>query len=379
MIAGTAASVLANPLFDPHFRAPEQPSPRWFHQRLPGYSATPLHDVGAMARDLGLGRVLVKDESSRLGLPAFKMLGASWAAYRALCERLGGEPADWHTVDELATALAPLRPLTLSTATDGNHGRALARIARMLGFSSRIWVPSNTAQARVDAIVSEGAEVIVSGGGYDQAVGEAAAAADERTLVVSDTSWPGYEAIPSWVIDGYSTILDEVDEQIAAMGIGQPDVVFVPIGVGAFAAAVAGHYRSKGVPRPVLVGVEPIDAACVQASARAGDIVTLEGPQHSIMAGLNCGTPSRVAWPAVSRSFSYLVTVSDDQTVEAMRALARNGIESGESGAASLAGLEVLLASRQCPDLGAGATVVLISTEGVTDPEFYRREVLDAI
>ncbi len=379
MIAATAPGVLRNPLFEPQFSAPKRPSPRWFHRRLPGYAPTPLHDVAAIAQQLGLGRVLVKDESSRLGLPAFKMLGASWASYRALCERLGRDPGEWGTEEDLARALAPLRPLTLATATDGNHGRAVARIARMLGFSSRIWVPSNTAQARIDAIVDEGAEVIVSSGGYDQAVAESAAAADDSTLIVSDTSWPGYESIPAWVIDGYSTILDEVDEQVGAMGIAAPDAVVVPIGVGAFAAAVAGHYRAEGAPRPILVGVEPVDAACIQASAEAGEIVTLEGEQLSIMAGLNCGTPSRVAWPTVSRSYAFLTTVSDGQAVEAMRTLARNGIESGESGAASLAGLDVLVTSGKCPELGADATVVLISTEGVTNPEFYRREVFDAL
>lgn len=368
-------TVLENPLRDQNFVAEPGRSPRWFHRRLPGYAPTPLHDVAALASGLGVGRVLVKDESSRLGLPAFKMLGASWASYRALCGRLGAEP-EWSTIEDLRAAFAPLSPLTLATATDGNHGRAVARFAALLGFSARIRVPAGTVAARIEAIEGEGAEVSVSEGGYDQAVAEVAAAADDRTLVVSDTSWPGYRDIPGWVIEGYSTILEEIDEQMREMGAGAADAVVVPIGVGAFAAAVAGHYRRRGAPDGLLIGAEPVDAACVMESARAGHIVTLPGEQHSIMAGLNCGTPSPVAWPTVSAGFDHFVTVSDDQALGAMRALARHGIEAGESGAASLAAFETLLRLGRPARLDGASQVVLISTEGVTDPDFYRREVL---
>ncbi len=169
-------------------------SPQAFHRRLPSYVVTPLHDLPALARLLGVGQVLVKDESRRLGLPAFKMLGASWAVYRALQEQLPGLDDDWNDVAELAAKVAPLRPLTLAAATDGNHGRAVARMARLLGFEAAIFVPTGTAQTRIDAIVAEGATVEVVPGTYDDAVRRSGepAAGDQRCLVISDTAWRGY-------------------------------------------------------------------------------------------------------------------------------------------------------------------------------------------
>src|SRR5919107_3725935 len=187
-------------------------APLRFHRRLPGYGETPLVDAPRLAGALGVGKAFMKDESSRLGLPAFKVLGASWAVYRALEERLGDSGfGGWQTIEELKQRLEPLRPLSLVAATDGNHGRALARVARLLGLGARIFVPEDMAAARREAITGEGAEVIVVSGTYDEAVERSAAEEGERGLVVSDMSWPGYERIPSWVIEGYSTMLFELD------------------------------------------------------------------------------------------------------------------------------------------------------------------------
>lgn len=367
---------MPNPLRQPDLRlAPPGAGPRALHRRLPGYAPTPLRDLPLLAERLGVGRVLVKDEAERLGLPAFKMLGASWATYRALVERLGHDPGPWRTVDELARLLEPVRPLTLATATDGNHGRAVARMARLLGLSAVIRVPRGTVPSRMAAIEAEGAVVSVSAGGYDDAVRESAAAADDRTLVISDTSWEGYETVPGWVIDGYSTIFAEVDEQLAGAGLPAPDAVVVPMGVGAFAAAVVGHHRAAGAPPATLVGVEPTAAACILASALAGELVTLEGAQGSIMAGLNCGTPSSLAWPRVAAGLDWLVAVDDDQARDAMRALAAAGVVSGESGAATLAGAAQLVADTGDSVLGPATTVLLLSTEGATDPDGYRAVV----
>ena len=364
-----------NPLHDERFVLPAATvAPRDFHRRLPGYEPTPLRDVPALAERLGVGRVLVKDEASRLGLPAFKMLGASWATYRALVERLGSEP-QWTTIGDLAAAIDPLRPLTLATATDGNHGRAVARMARLLGLEARIWVPKNTVAARIEGIESEGASVTVSDGGYDDAVRDSAAAADDRTLVISDTSWEGYQTVPAWVIEGYSTIFAEIDEQTAGEGMPEPTAVVVPMGVGAFAAAVVSHYRAEGRATTTLIGAEPTTAACVLESARAGAIITLEGEQDSIMAGLNCGTPSPIAWPRVSAGLDWLVAVDDEQAREAMRAFAEVGIVSGESGAATLAAALQLRADTGADVLRPDATLLLLSTEGATDPVGYREIV----
>lgn len=356
----------------------ETAAPLSLHHRLPDYARTPLRDAPELAGQLGVAHVLVKDEASRLGLPAFKMLGASWACYRGLIDRLGANPdvgEPWVDVAELAKRFVPLQPLTLATATDGNHGRALARFARMLGFAARVWVPASTVQTRIAAIEGEGAMVTVVDGGYDDAVQAAAGAADDRTLVISDTSWPGYEVVPQWVIDGYATVFHEIDVQLQDQAEPAPDVIMVPVGVGALAAAVVTHYRRPGHPAPVLVGVEPVDAACVQASARAGKIVTLAGEQRSIMAGLNCGTPSKVAWPLVSGGIDWFVAVDDDQARAAMRRLAAVGIVSGESGAASLAGAVQLRRDTGTQVLRGDATVLLLSTEGATDPVAYEEIV----
>jgi diaminopropionate ammonia-lyase len=371
----TQGSILINPMRRPDFRSQRAQSPRWFHRRFPDYAATPLRELPTLAALLGVRRLFVKDESMRLGLPAFKMLGASWAIYRMVSEKLGGEPSNWATLDDLRSAVAVLRPLTLAAATDGNHGRAVARMARILGFSSRVWVPANTVPTRIAAIKAEGATVHVSSGGYDDAVAESAAAADARTLVISDTSWPGYETVPVWVIEGYETILNEIDDQLGEVSIKSPDMVFVPVGVGALAAAVAHHYRLSDADT-LLVGVEPIDAACMMESVRAGRPITLSGEQRSIMAGLNCGTPSPIGWPAVSASFDLFVTVSDNEDIDAMRLLNGNNIFAGESGAASLAGLRsVARGHNKLREKVKQSTVVLLSTEGITDPEFYLREI----
>ncbi|HEV8044494.1 MAG TPA: pyridoxal-phosphate dependent enzyme, partial [Rubrobacter sp.] len=174
-------------------------TPLRFHRRLPGYEETPLVNAPEIADALGVGKVFVKDESSRLGLPAFKVLGASWAVYRALEERLGDEGfGDWEEIEDLKARLEPLRPLSLVAATDGNHGRAVARVARLLELGAKIFVPEDMAAARQEAIAREEAEVIVVDGTYDDAVEISAEEAGERGLVISDMSWPGYERIPSW-------------------------------------------------------------------------------------------------------------------------------------------------------------------------------------
>jgi len=406
----TAADVVLNPAARAAAATEPPRAPLELHRRLPGYAVTPLRDAPTLARANGVGRVWVKDESSRLGLPAFKMLGASWAAYRALAERLGRDPEPWATVEELRRRFAPLRPLTLATATDGNHGRAVARMAALLGLDADVYVPRGTAAARIAAIEHEGARVTVVDGDYDHAVAAAAGTAGDRCLAIQDVGWPGYEQVPSWVVDGYATIFWEVDDQLAARGEEGPDVVVVPVGVGGLAAAAVRHWRHRGrlihrgtpsgpdppghpsgVPRtpgdrpvrrpPRLLGVEPLAAACVLRSLRAGRIVTVPGPHDSIMAGLNCGTPSLVAWPFLRAGLDAVVAVADERARQAMRDLAAAGIVAGETGAASLAGLAEATGGREAGrlrralGLGAEARVLLLCTEGATDPEAYRRIV----
>jgi diaminopropionate ammonia-lyase len=348
------------------------PSPLDFHRRLPGYEPTPLREVPSLAADLGLSRLWVKDESSRLGLPAFKMLGASWATYRLLLARLaalGVDEPDWTTIDELRRALEPLGALTLTAATDGNHGRAVARMARLVGYGARIFMPAGTVDARIEGIESEGATVTVVDGTYDDAVRASAAEAADDVLVVSDTSWEGYTEVPRWVIDGYDTIFREVDEQL---GGTQPDLAFAQMGVGALTAAVVDRYAAGSA----IVAVEPINAACGLRSAEAGHPVEVPGPHDSIMAGLNCGNVSIVAWPTVFAGVDVFVAVDDDAAERAMRDLAAVGIVAGETGASGLAGLRALADAGGAGDVGvAGRSALVICTEGATDPDAYKRIV----
>ena len=191
-----------------------------FHRSLAGYRPTPLVDLPAVAGSLDVGRVLAKDESSRLGLPAFKALGASWAMHRVLASGVGADG----------------RPVTFATATDGNHGRAVARMARLLGHRAQIFVPDGVSAAAVAAIEAEGAPVVDVGGSYDDAVAAAAAfAAETGASLLQDTAWPGYELIPGWIVEGYATLFAETDEQLAGLGIPAADLVVVPVGVGSLA------------------------------------------------------------------------------------------------------------------------------------------------
>lgn len=352
-------------------------APLAFHRRLPGYASTPLVDGSSVADQLGLGAVWIKDESLRLELPSFKMLGASWATYRTLCDRLGATP-DWADVRELAALLSGLRPLRLAAATDGNHGRAVARMARLLDLDADIFVPSNMVGARIDAIKSEGASVTVVDGDYDDAVRRSAEEAGDACLVISDTSWPGYQEVPGWVIEGYSTIFWEIEAQAVAARLPPFEAVLVPMGVGALAAAAVGHFRAADTgPQPAMIGVEPLSAECVIASIRSGRATGVPGPHDSIMAGLNCGLPSEIAWPVLRDGLTAAVGVDDDFARQGMRILATLGIGAGETGAASLGGLLALVAA--CTDeaergrlgLTTDSSVLLLMTEGITDPVAY--------
>lgn len=344
------------------------PKPLEFHEKLPHYAPTPLFDAPPIAERLGLARVLVKDESQRFGMPSFKLLGASWATYRALIDYLGRDPAPWVDIDGLREQVAPLRPFALAAATDGNHGRAVARMAKLLDFEAKIFVPAGTSQARIDGIESEGASCTVFDGDYDETVARSAEEASQRCLVIDDTSWPGYEDIPRWVAEGYATIFYEIDET--------PDVVFVPLGVGALGAAATDFYkRAPDMNDTIIVGVEPETCASVLASIQKGEPATVPGPHPSMMVGLNCGTPSPVAFPTLKAGLDWCVAVEDSYAEAAMRTLAECGITSGETGAAALAGLEAVMASSKPLELGKDTTVLVISTEGATDPAAYERIV----
>jgi diaminopropionate ammonia-lyase len=324
-----------------------------FHRAMDGYEPSRLLDAPELARAMRVGRVLLKVETERFGLPAFKILGASWAVERLLAGRDAGE-------------------ITLVTATDGNHGRAVARVARLRGLAAQILVPAGTAQARVDGIASEGAQVEVVDGSYDEAVRRAAAMADDTHVVVSDTSWPGYEDVPRWVVEGYETIFRESDEQSGGL---VPDVAMIPIGVGSLGVAAAFHWRGE---RPRLVGLEPETAACALKSIRAGHPVPVPGPHESMMAGLNAGTVSQLAWPVLRDRYDAFCSIDDSWAEEGMRRLAAMGVQAGEVSGGTVGATLALggdNAARSVLGIDADSTLWLLLTEGLTDPESWARVV----
>jgi diaminopropionate ammonia-lyase len=365
---------------------------RAFHASLPGYAPTPLTEVPALASELGAGRIFVKDESARLGLPAFKVLGASWAIHRLLT----GEPATPTGADALADLrnAAARRPgLTFVTATDGNHGRAVARMARLIGIPALVFVPAMTDAATRAAIASENAEVTQIDGTYDDAVDTARRWAGDHpgAALVQDTAWPDYERVPAWIVEGYSTLFAELDAQLAAAGADPPALVAVPVGVGSLAQAAVMHYRGSvtaegwlgrgqnSAPKQpssatAVLSVEPDTAACLLASLRAGTPTTIP-TANTIMAGLNCGSISSSAWPYVAEGLDAAVAVPDGAARRAAADLAALGISSGPSGAASLAGARAALTGPGSPgrraELGIdpASVIVLLSTEAAHPPQ----------
>jgi diaminopropionate ammonia-lyase len=350
---------------------------RGFHASLPGYAPTPLTEVPALAGELGVGRVFVKDESSRLGLPAFKVLGASWAIHQLLTDSPTGEPvtpsaARPDALARLRTAAARRPGLILVTATDGNHGRAVARIARLTSTPARVFVPAVTDPATRAAIASENAEVTQINGSYDDAVATARHWVGDHpgAALIQDTAWPGYEDVPTWIVEGYSTLFAELGAQLAAADAAPPTLVAVPVGVGSLAQAAVMHYRADAGPGDVtaVLSVEPDTAACLLASLRSGRPTTIP-TANTVMAGLNCGTISSTGWPYFSGGLDAAVAVTDDAARRAATDLAAAGISSGPSGASSLAGARAALTGPASPgrraELGVdpASVIVLLSTE----------------
>jgi diaminopropionate ammonia-lyase len=302
-----------------------------FHRSLPGYAPTPVHHLPAVAAELGLASVVLKDESDRLGLPAFKVLGASWAVERTLREDRGVH--------------------TLVAASAGNHGRAVAHVAARRGLAARIHLPARSSPARRAAIAGERADVVVDGT-YEDAVAQAAA--EGARAGVAEIADVGASGPAHWVIDGYATLFAEIEEEV--------DVALVPAGVGSLAAAAA---RWGAATRTRIVAVEPETAACLTASLAAGEPTRVETPGTS-MAGLDCAEVSIAAWPTLLAGVHATVTVSDAQAHAAMRELAGHGLRIGDSGAAPLAALHAAAG-----DGRIAGRVLLVATEGPTDPEGY--------
>jgi len=355
-----------------------------FHKTFPNYFPTPLITLNGLSQKLGVSKIWVKDESHRFGLKAFKVLGASYAIAKYLCEQYGFDKNDISfSLFKKSEVQNLIKEITLATATDGNHGRGVAWTAQQLGCKCVVYMPKGTTQARFENIKSIGADVNIIDGGYDEAVRLAETNSKKFDwLLVQDTSWDGYETIPKWIMQGYLTILDEISSQLSSE---KPTHVFVQCGVGSLPAAVWGYYFEKNL-KPILIVVEPNDAACVLKSAKNKKIVSLQNDMKSIMAGLSCGTPSKLAFDILNSLSDFFIKCSDDVTEKGMQILGRQEfgdpqIISGESGAVTTGLLYYLLSDEKYKSmakelqLDKDSKILLISTEGNTDPENYKKIV----
>jgi diaminopropionate ammonia-lyase len=377
----------------PVFLSAEETQPaRDFHASCPVYAPTPLVPLPQLARELGVGHLLVKDESLRFGLNAFKVLGASYAMARYLYAKLGHTPEgmSFAALGE-EEARRQIGEVTFVTATDGNHGRAVAWAARELDQRAVVYLPKGSTAERVEAIRSLGAQAHVINGNYDEAVRLSEKVARERGWqVVQDTAWEGYTTIPGWIMQGYATMAAEAREQLdALLPDKKPTHLFLQAGVGSMAAAVLGHFVAEaGGEELVSVIVEPHAANCMVLSAEAadGEPHVAHGELATIMAGLACGEPNPVAWEILRDHADFFVSCPDFIAANGMRMLAapKAGdpqVISGESGAVGVGLLAALMNKPEyrglAKQLGLNeeSVVLCFSTEGDTDQDSYRRIV----
>ena len=363
-----------------------------FHKSFPQYSVTPLQKLSALASYLGVKGIYCKDESYRFGLNAFKVLGGSYAMGRYIAKELGRDisqlPYNVLSSDKLREEFGQA---TFFTATDGNHGRGVAWAAKRLGQKAVVRMPKGTTKTRFDNIAKEGAEVTIEEVNYDDCVRMAAAEAakTEHGIIVQDTAWAGYEEIPSWIMQGYGTLVLEADKQLKENGVDRPTHVFVQAGVGSLAGAVVGYFAHKYKENPpVMVVCEASAADCLYRSAvqADGNLVNVTGDLQTIMAGLACGEGNTIGWDILKNHVTVFASCPDWMSAKATRIYA-NPLEndphiiSGESGSVPLGLAYTALHDEDAKDLkealklDENSNILVISTEGDTDPVRYREIV----
>lgn len=349
----------------------------------PKYTPTPLVSLSGLARANSLAQVWYKDEAHRFGLGSFKALGGAYALFRLLQKEIAERTGTVPTSDELrnGTFKAITKDITVTTATDGNHGRSVAWGAKQFHCRCVIYVPRQCSQNRQLAIEKYGAEVKRCTVGYDRTVRRCNEEAGRNGwLVVSDTSWDGYEEIPAIVMQGYTVMIAELRAQMGSAS--PPTHVFVQGGVGGLAAAVCAGFRNLwGAQSPQIIVVEPSGAACLFASAVSEKPTPAPGKVHTIMAGLDCGRVSPVAWRVLSQGAQFFMTVPDSVVSHCMRLLASSPygdprVVAGESAIAGLAGLLHVVKDEQARrqlGLSPESRILLLGTEGATDPHVYKQ------
>jgi len=360
------------------FRAAHREIASW-----PTYAPTPLIDLRRTAAALGIERLLFKDEAHRFGLKSFKALGGAYAVFRLLADAVAKAGEGPVTAASLADGRWRhlTEGITVTCATDGNHGRSVAWGARLFHCRCVIVIHATVSAGREAAIAAHGAEIVRVPGGYDDSVHHAAAvAAAQGWEVISDTAYEGYSAVPRRIMQGYGVVAEEIFAQLP--GGAAPTHVFLQAGVGGMAAALCARFWQRwAAARPRLVVVEPERAACLYESARAGRPVVLTGDLDTVMAGLSCGEVSALAWPVLAAGAEDFMTIGDDRALDTVRFLADGAggdapLVAGETGVAGLAGLRAAAADpalRAALALGPASRVLVIGSEGDTDPDIYRR------
>jgi diaminopropionate ammonia-lyase len=363
---------------------------RGFHKNFAEYKVTPLWDLQNLAGELGVSKIWVKDESYRFGLNAFKVLGGSYAIGKYLSEKLGMEIKDL-TFDLLKSPeiKKKLGDLVFVTATDGNHGRGVAWAARQLGQKAVVFMPKGSVEARIENIKREGAQVFVTDFNYDESVRMANEYAQQHNgIMVQDTAWDNYVKIPTWIMQGYATIADEVNEQLKGE---MPTHIFLQAGVGSFATTIIGYFANLGGEnRPVSVIVEPDKADCFYKSAKINDGQphAVTGGLETIMAGLSCGEPNIIAWDIARDYADAFFSCPDYVSSRGTRILANPlgndpRVISGESGSVGAGLISLLLEQKAYQEvvkllkLDQHSKILVISTEGDTDPVRYRKILWD--
>ncbi|MEP6261337.1 MAG: diaminopropionate ammonia-lyase [Gillisia sp.] len=344
--------------------------PLSFHQTLEDYKPTPLVELNSLANKFGVKKIYVKDESFRFGLNAFKGLGASYAMHKLLEQDPSIE--------------------TFCTATDGNHGRAVAWAAKKFGKNSRIFVPRGTTEARIDAIQGEGAIVEVMDRNYEATCDYAQIMAQGNGwTLVQDTTMENYDEIPAHIMAGYLTHFIEEEGTLNLLPEAQIDVIFLQSGVGSWPAAAAWYYTNRyGNKKPKLAIVEPAEAAGLLASLNAGRRTSPTGNFTTMMAGLNCGIPSASAWEILKNTIDAVVAIEDTYAVEAIREFyfSQEGdprIMAGESGAGGLAGFIAVMQDERFEEvkkhlgINENSRMLLFNTEGATDPPNFQKIIDD--
>lgn len=361
-----------------------------YHKKFPMYKETPLVDLKNLAKELKVKKILIKDESFRFGLNAFKVLGGSFAVGKVVADKLGVKLSDM-TFEKLTSkeVKEKLGDITFITATDGNHGRGVAWAANKLNQKSIVFMPHGSAKERVENIAREGAEVTVLDGNYDEAVRYANSLAEKHGyIMVQDTAWDGYEDIPRWIMQGYMTLAWEIYSEMQANYI-KPTHVFLQAGVGSFAAATTGFLSNMyGKDKPYITIVEPSSVACIYESAKANERILVGGIHDTIMAGLACGEPNTFGLKVLQDYADSFISASDEFAAHGMRVLGNPLLDdtrviSGESGAATIGVLSKILSEEEYKDIkrelliDENSVLLFVSTEGDTDKKSYREIVWD--